>query len=106
MIHTVVFTYANEQFYLSGGPYDKPGSPKKVANTWLAVKKVLENTGDHILWIVTNEQLTGFKNMLEKYDLNKFVVVGHRDIMTTGTTNRNYMDRPRRLKVFIMKGVK
>ena len=106
MIHTVVYTYAHEGLIVSGGPYGKPGGPTVKINTWLAVRKVLENTGDHILWVVTTEQLPGFLDMVKKYNLDKYIVVGHRDIMNSGTTNRNYPDRGRRLKVFIMKGKK
>jgi stalled ribosome rescue protein Dom34 len=100
MIHQIVYAQTSETLRL-GGMY---GSGKDV-NVWEAIKKALEGTGDHIVWIVTTEQKAAFLAMVKKYKLDKYFVVDHSE-EGKGTTNRNYMDKPLRLKVFIMKGAK
>lgn len=99
MIHQLVFASMHEHMNLSSGF----GAPPVTVNTWHAVHKTLQGTGDTIIWTVTNEQQPRFEEMLKKHELDKFLVVAHRKA-DEGTTNRNYMDKPRRLKVFIMKG--
>ena len=88
-------------------PYNERGNPQKVVfmNSWKALQKALEGTGDTFIWTVTTEQQPNFEVYIKKYDLEKYLVVAHRKA-DEGTTNRNYMDKPRRLKVYIMKGAK
>jgi hypothetical protein len=81
------------------------GSKTKTVNAWEAVRKCLQGTSDHIVWVVTNEQKANFLKMIQKYDLEKYLVVDQRGD-EEGTTNRNYPDMGRRLRTFIMKGEK
>lgn len=74
-------------------------------NPWHAIQQLMAGTNDHIVWIVTLDQLAGFQSRLKDYKLDQYLVVAHRDREKSGTTNRRY-DVPRKLKVFIMKGAK
>ena len=106
MIYHVVFASMNERL-AKNSPYNDYGTPQKVefTNSWKVVQKVLEGTGDTLIWTVTTEQQPAFEVKLKHYGLEKYLVAAHRK-EGEGTTNRNYMDKPRRLKVYIMKEAK
>jgi hypothetical protein len=106
MIHTV--TFANLSHKLTAYPNGTPafGAQTVVVDGWKAIKRVLEHTGDHVCWIVTKVQLPDFLKKIKEQTLDQYLVVAHHDYSETGTTNRNYPDDKRKLKVFIMKGAK
>lgn len=69
---------------------------------WTAVKELLENTNDHVIFVVTRRQLPSFKEQLKTHDLEKFAIVLHDH--TVGVTNPNYRSDVGKLKVCILKG--
>lgn len=100
MIYNVTFQAMPEQMNVS-----LIGVTAEYINPWVGIQEMMEGTGDHLIWIITKLQKQKFLDMMKKYDLEKYLVVDHSKD-PSGTTNRNYPEDPRRLKVFIMKGVK
>lgn len=114
MIHTITFASCPEKAVLSLAYANRelPKGYPKDFNPWKELQALMAQTHDTVIWIVTTDQLFGFMEKTRQYKLQQYFVVDHRDLMDKakgaipqGTTNRNYPDRPRRLKVFIMKGV-
>lgn len=103
MIHQIVYAYMSDALALGWQSDGSAGKPKQM-NPWKEVKKVLENTGDTIIWIITLDQSAKFIPKIEAEGLDKFLVVDHRKF--AGSSNRNYPTYGRRLRVFIMKGIK
>jgi hypothetical protein len=104
MIHTIVYAYATSATALTSPYHSDPGyKGPKTFDVLATVRNVLEKTHDTFIWIVTTDQLDGFMQKVQKYKLDKYLVVRH-DKEGQGTTNRNYPHHPKRLKVFIMKG--
>jgi hypothetical protein len=104
MIHQLVFAGLPDSQPVGTDGWGR--SPSKIMHPWKAIKKTLEGTGDHILWIVTKQQLHSFLLKIKEEKLVEYLVVKHDDMENSGTTNRNHTNDPRRLKVFIMKGAK
>lgn len=120
MIRHVTYMNMSERFAVAGGLGKKP----VFVNTWLVLKKMLEEGDDTFIWVVTRRQMDeGFVEMLKKYDLEKFCVVKMLDYSPggwdeygeyrpskapdkEGITNFNYTGDKRKLKLFVMKGAK
>lgn len=85
-------------------PISERGESSYVAiRPWEALKKVLENTGDHVVFVVTKAQMDPFLECVKKCNLEQYLVV-RQDGPTDGTRNSNYPNDPRRLRHFIFKG--
>lgn len=112
MIHQIVFAQMGQQvpLFANGSTITTNWGekPKKYINAWDLLKGLLTHTDDHVVWIITTDQLPSYLAQIKQHDLEKYLVVDQRDKdgKPQGTTNRNYPERPRRLKVFIMKGAK
>lgn len=119
MIRHCTYQYTYESFSVAFGE-------KQSINYWALYKKCLEESDDTLIWVVTRKQLPGFMRMVQKYDLEKYLIVNHHhpesrivedkdeygDCVTRifgpeiGITNHNYRGDAMRLKLFVMKGAK
>lgn len=100
MIHQVIYVTLHSNGVNMAGFGEAP----RIVNPWEIIKTNLENTKDHLVWVVTTDQLMAFLTEIRSRGLDKYLVIDHSKA-GQGTTNRNYPDRSLRLKVFIMKGV-
>jgi hypothetical protein len=76
------------------------GKAPKLVNTFEVLKQMLENTTHSIVWIITTDQMRGFREQVGTYNLGKYIAYE----MPYFVTNRNYPDKGRRMKLVIMKG--
>lgn len=72
-------------------------------NPWEVIRDHLREGDDTFIWTVTISQLPTFMDYVRKYGLEQFLIV-RMDKDGQGVTNRNYMNQPKKLKVFVMKG--
>lgn len=99
------------------------GAKPILVNHWRIIQKVLAESGDLLVWVVTRKQMPDFMEKIKKYDLEKYLVMkqdkytplvynqrtdryDHPGPDAEGITNHNYPQDHRKLKLFIMKGVK
>jgi hypothetical protein len=107
MIYQVTYMSlaAQIQVYKNGkSVYDQESGaiPLRTINPWATLVGALANTGHTFVFIVTSDQQPDFLRDLKKHGLEKYITCEFKK----GSTNRNYPDKPNRLRVFILKGEK
>lgn len=119
MIRHMTFCHTAEEAYIA----PKFGAAPDKINHWLFIQKILAESGDLLVWVVTRKQMPDFMAKIKKYDLEKYLILkqdkytplvynrntdryDHPAPDAEGITNHNYPTDPRKLKLFIMKGAK
>lgn len=92
---------AHARIYASAG--NVPGNSPNDAKPYDLIRQLMELSQDTVVFVITPDQLNTFLKYMEKYDLEKYLVVDHRGA-NDGAANRNYAPYNIRLKMFILKG--
>ena len=110
MIYNIYFTGLRENRALKVPEYarDEWGNikvPYRVVRSgeyykeWRCIQELLREPKNHLFWTYAIGQEEAFKLFMEKYDLNKYII-----LETPYVVNPNYPDEGPRVKAVIMKG--